>query len=272
MGLLPWECPVPGSQPHKRSRPCARTAANGYLAVMTETMQFGELTLWCDQRAIRPRPWTAAQSDWAAELAQEAPPGRCLELFSGVGPIGLRFVKSTGRELVQIDNNPFACHCATVNAHAARLHHLVQVRCGDATDAISQDERFALIVADPPWVRSARTGQYPEDPLDAIDGGSDGLAVAREALQLIPRHLLPDGEVILQLGSLGQVGALRLDRTTDLQVLDVRVPGSRGVLVRLKRGRDVVPRTGLGAFEESPAARDDKLASAQGGLWERYPR
>ena len=216
-------------------------------------MQFGELTLWCDQRAIRPRLWTVAQAEWAAELTREVPSGRCLELFSGVGPIGLSFVKSTGCELVQIDNNPIACHCATVNAHTAGLHHLVHVRCGDASRTLSHEEQFALIIADPPWVRSARTKLYPEDPIGAIDGGSDGLAIAREALHVIHRHLLSEGQAVLQLGSLDQVEALQRDGASGLRVLDVRVPSPRGVLVRLKRGNAAAPS--LPASGEFPTAR-----------------
>ena len=40
-------------------------------------------------------------------------------------------------------------------------------------------ERFAVVIADPPWVPRADTGRYPEDPVLAIDGGDDGLDLAR---------------------------------------------------------------------------------------------
>ena len=46
-------------------------------------------------------------------------------------------------------------------------------------EVLAPDERFALVIADPPWVPRAETGRFPEDPLLAIDGGDDGLDLAR---------------------------------------------------------------------------------------------
>jgi methylase of polypeptide subunit release factors len=65
------------------------------------------------------------------------------------------------------------------------------------------------VVADPPWVRSDQTARWPVDPLEAIDGGADGLDVARLCLEVATRHLVRGGAVLLQLGSVEQVDDLR---------------------------------------------------------------
>ena len=83
---------------------------------MTEHLAFGTLTIAYDDRVLRPREWTAAQSDWAADLMTAAPGGTVLELCAGAGHIGLLAVASSGRRLLCVDANPVACDYARANA------------------------------------------------------------------------------------------------------------------------------------------------------------
>jgi release factor glutamine methyltransferase len=207
-----------------------------------ETMAFGELAICFDQRVLRPRPWTAEQSRWAAELAASAPEGPLLELCSGAGQIGLLAAALTPRRLVCVDVDPVACEFARHNARAAGLDHRVEVREGRLEEAVHADERFAVVVADPPWVPRTQTGRFPEDPLLAIDGGADGLDVAWACVKVAGRHLVPGGSAVLQIGTPEQVERLRagLERDVELALTDTRT-FERGVLVRLER-----LETGLG--------------------------
>lgn len=171
-------------------------------------MSFGPLRIEYDDAVLRPRPWTILQSQWAVELMAEAPEGDLLELGSGAGQIGLAAVAATGRRIVCVDASAAACRYARRNAESAGLSHLVEVRDGEVTAAVGRDERFAIVIADPPWVPSGETNRFPEDPPDAIDGGPDGLAAARVSLRVAATHLLPAGAVLLQLGSGEQAEAL----------------------------------------------------------------
>jgi release factor glutamine methyltransferase len=198
-----------------------------------EEMDFGRLRIAFDDRVLRPRPWTAAQSEWAAEILGTAPAGVVLELCSGAGQIGLLAVADTDRRLVCVDLNPVACDFARHNAAVAGLGDRVDVREGAIDESLRDGERFALVVADPPWVRRSDTGRYPEDPILAIDGGDDGLDVAWACVDVARRHLLPGGSLLLQIGTAEQVEALRQRLRDDvLRVSDVRWC-ERGVLVRL---------------------------------------
>jgi len=206
---------------------------------VTETMRFGPLDIDFGGHVIRPRPWTIAQSMWAAELVADAPDGPVLELCAGVGHIGLVLASLVSRDLVLVDANPRACVYARTNAAAAGLVEHVDVRNGPMDGVIAPEEQFAIILADPPWVRSSDVAQFPDDPLTAIDGGPDGLALARVCVDLIGDHLAAAGVAILQLGDADQVAAMRshLDSRPDigLCVTDVRVPGGNGILVRLSQ-------------------------------------
>lgn len=196
---------------------------------------FGDLSIAFDDRVLRPRPWTSAQSAWAAEILETAPPGRVLELCSGAGQIGLLAVARTDRPLVCVDLDPVACDYARRNAEAAGLSSRVEVRRGPMEEVLHETERFALAIADPPWVRRAEVTRYPEDPPRAIDGGEDGLDLVWTCVDVARRHLAPGGSLVLQVGTVEQVDVLR-DRLRDdpLQVSEVRWR-ERGVLVRLDR-------------------------------------
>jgi release factor glutamine methyltransferase len=200
-----------------------------------DEMDFGRLRISFDGRVLRPRPWTAAQSAWAAEILAAAPAGDVLELCSGAGQIGLLAVADTDRRLVCVDLNPVACEYARRNAATAGLADRVEVREGPIEEMVRDRERFALVVADPPWVRRAETGRYPEDPLLAIDGGDDGMDVAWNCLDTARLHLSPAGSMLLQLGTVEQVDAVRERlRGDELALTEVRWH-ERGVLVRADR-------------------------------------
>lgn len=207
---------------------------SGTSAATAAAIEFGPLTIRYDDRILRPRPWTAQQSLWAAELIAAAPDGPVLELCSGAGHIGLLAIATAPRPLVCVDADSVACEYTRSNAAAAGLAHLVDVRHGLLDDALREDERFVVVVADPPWVPRDEIGRYPEDPVLAIDGGPDGLDLARECLQVAARHLVPGGSVVLQVGTREQVDRLATEAPAHLTLAEVR-DGERGVLARLDR-------------------------------------
>lgn len=171
-------------------------------------VEVGGLPFVHDDRVLEPRPWTAAQARWAADLAAGLPAGPILELCSGAGHIGLLAARWSGRSLVCVDVSPAACQWTRHNADALGLADRVEVRRADLEAALDADERMPLILADPPWVTTAETGRHPADPVLAIDGGADGLDLARRCLAVADRHLLEDGLLVLQLGDVAQVGVL----------------------------------------------------------------
>jgi len=197
-----------------------------------ETVAFGRLQITFDGRVLRPRSWTEAQSAWAAEILRTAPAGQVLELCAGAGHIGLLAVLGSTRCLLCVDIDPVACEFARRNAEAAGMTSRVEVREGAMDEVLRDGERFAVVIADPPWVPRASVGRYPEDPLLAIDGGDDGMDLARTCVDVAHRHLLPGGVLLLQLGSVDQVETLRDQLEDGLSVTEVRWYDD-GVLVRM---------------------------------------
>lgn len=199
---------------------------------------FRGLDITYDHRVLEPRPWTEAQSSWAAELLPQAPEGPVLELCAGAGHIGLGAVKDTHRELVMVDVNPAAEEFSRANAAANGLAHQITFRRGRMEEVLQAGERFPVIVADPPWVRSTETSQFPEDPVLAIDGGGDGLDLARTCVDLMAHHLAEGGAGLLQLGNVEQsetIAAYAAEQTGGRLTLVETREFERGVLVRLSR-------------------------------------
>jgi release factor glutamine methyltransferase len=203
------------------------------VSTTTQTVDFHGLSIEHDDRVLTPRAWTAAQSEWAAELIRTAPPGPVLELCAGAGHIGLLAVRLAPRSLVCVDADPVACAFLRRNAGAAGVP--ADVREGRMDAVLAADERFAVVIADPPWVPSAGVTEFPEDPVLAIDGGDDGLDLVRSCLAVISAHLLPRGSAVLQAGpdQVDGVAALVADHP-DLTVAETRT-FLRGSLVRIDR-------------------------------------
>jgi methylase of polypeptide subunit release factors len=197
-------------------------------------VDFEGLRIEYDARVLTPRPWTAAQSRWAAELIRTAPPGPVLEVCAGAGHIGLLAVTLAPRPLVCVDLDPVACGFLRRNAALAGVP--VDVREGPMDAVLGEDEEFAVIVADPPWVRTTDVSRFPEDPVTAIDGGEDGLDLARTCLDVIDRHLMMGGSALLQVGPhdhAHRVAALAA-QCGELEVVEVR-GYERGALVQIDR-------------------------------------
>ncbi|WP_457205398.1 methyltransferase [Nocardioides sp. P5_C9_2] len=198
---------------------------------MPRSMTFGSLTIGYDESVLEPRPWVLLQSEWAREVLADAPPGPVLELCTGAGHIGLMSLVGNDRLLVAVDADPSACRWAELNAEANGLADRVEVRQGRLQDCVGAGERFVLVVADPPWVPRAEVGRFPEDPVLAIDGGADGLDVARACLDAAAEALDPGGSLLLQLGTDAQARALADERFSPV----ARRYGERGVVVHLRR-------------------------------------
>lgn len=196
-------------------------------------VDFEPLQIEYDERVLTPRPWTRLQSVWAAEIAHDAPDGPILELCSGAGHIGLEAARLSGRALVCVDQNPVAAEFAQRNAERAGLLGRLETRVADVAEALGEQESFPLAIADPPWVHSDAIDAYPEDPRLAIDGGADGLVVARACVDACRGSLLSAASLLIQLGTNDQADGLASYAEASGWREDGRRHGARGLVMRL---------------------------------------
>jgi release factor glutamine methyltransferase len=198
--------------------------------------RFGPIEVCYDERVLQPRPWTLAQSRWAAELAGGAGPGPLLELCAGAGHIGLAAAVLADRDLVQVELDPWAAAHAEGNARRAGWGGRVEVRVGSIDEAVGGDERYPVVIADPPYLRTEDLSRFPEDPRLAIDGGADGLAVLRRCLAAGARHLPPGGPLVLQVAGPRQADAVAaLAVHEGLEAGETRVVDDERAILLLRR-------------------------------------
>lgn len=204
---------------------------------MTSSCAFGPLTVRYDERVLTPRPWTFEQSRWAADLSADAAPGPLLELCAGAGHIGLAAAVLADRELVQVEADPVAARYAVENAARAGWGGRVQVRVARLDTALAPQERFGLIIADPPYLPSDDVARWPQDPQVAIDGGTDGLDVIKQCLAVAADHLGAAGSLLLQVAGPGQGARVRelLAAPVLLQHRDTRVVDDERAIMLIGR-------------------------------------
>jgi len=204
---------------------------------MTQTKRVGTLDVAYDASVLEPRPWTAAQAEWAAAVAPDLPPGPLLELCCGAGHIGLLTATLARRDAVLVDLSQAACAFAEENAAQVRASGVsVSVRQGGMGEVLDPADRFPLVVADPPYIPTVQTAHFPQDPLTAIDGGADGLELARLCLDVSGRHLTSPGALVLQVRDDDQARALMsYGQRLGLGEGEIRVVGDRGALLLMRR-------------------------------------
>jgi methylase of polypeptide subunit release factors len=181
---------------------------------------FGPLCVEYDDHVLAPRPWTVLQSRHATAWLEHGPEGPIIELHCGAGQIGQATAAWSGRELVQVDDDPAACAWARHNAQHNAVRSDVWCRPVEALD--ESDGSFALVLADPPYVRSSETNRFHDDPGHAIDGGPDGLSGIRACLPAAARLTASKGAILLQVRGLVQAAAVGSMLASTIPQFEVR--------------------------------------------------
>lgn len=133
-------------------------------------------------------------------------PKRILELCTGSGCLAILLAHRYPGALVSgTDISHDALDVAEHNILQHGLADRVELRQGDLYGAIG-DERFDLIVANPPYEPSELCdGLSPElqhEPRLALDGGADGMDLVRRIVNEARAHLTPQGVLAIELGGL----------------------------------------------------------------------
>lgn len=174
---------------------------------------FWTLELAVNADVLTPRPETefVVEAGLRATLPADAP-HRILDLGAGSGAIILALLRerpsATG---VAIDVSERALAMVHANANELGVANRLEIRQNDW--ARDLDERFDLVVSNPPYIRSGDIDELaPEvsryEPRVALDGGEDGLVAYRIIAAALPRLLKPGAAFALEVG-LGQAESVK---------------------------------------------------------------
>lgn len=232
-----------------------RRAAGEPVQYITGRAAFRDLDLDVGPAVLVPRPETevlvgAVLDVLRSELARWPDP-RVLDLGTGSGAIALAIAAEWPQATVTAtDASDAALEVARENARRLRLGDRVHFATGEWFDAVDPDERFEVVVSNPPYIATGEAPQLPRDvrdfePHTALFSGETGLEALREIVDEAPRHLVTGGLLALELDeSRAAEVAAWLDGAHDWEGVDLRddLAGKpRILLARRTRGPAIAP-------------------------------
>jgi release factor glutamine methyltransferase len=171
------------------------------------------------------------------------------DLCAGSGALAIAAKRAGAQRVLAVDVSRRATLATRLNA--ARNGCFVEARRGDMFEALGSDERFDLVVCNPPYV-PAETDALPRHrSTTPLDGGRDGRAIVDRVCREVSHHLQPGGSVLLVHSSVcgveetcARLRAHGLDGT-----VIARKRGPLGPVLR-KRARMLRARGLLGSADE----------------------
>ena len=182
-----------------------------------------------------------------------------LEIGTGTGLISLVCLQHGATRVTATDINPAAVANARYNAAMLELDQNLEVRQVDKAEPgafamIDDDERYDLIISNPPWENGSI-----ETPAD-FAFYDPGFALMDSLLDGLPTHLKPGGRCLLAYGHVPAITRL-LSKAESMgyqtKVLDDRelddLPTNflPGMLIELRLGRSQIPKVDANSANHS---------------------
>ncbi len=175
---------------------------------------------------------TRRMQDWEGDIT-------ILDLGTGSGCLLVTLLhllpEATG---IGIDASPAALEVAKLNAKKLGVEKRASFRLGNWLEDVTEGP-FSCIVSNPPYIESHRIRELDEnvrffDPLEALDGGGDGLDPYKILFPQIRRNLAQGGHAWFEFGSEQEEAIVKLAESCGLTVHGVyRDLGNRPRIVEI---------------------------------------
>lgn len=204
----------------------ARRAGGEPVAYIRGIKEFFGLAFAVDRRALIPRPESellveAGRVEVMARLADPARtaadrgPVRIADVGTGSGAIAIalavelrrrRVVLGNDVRIIATDSSADALELARANAVAHAVADAVRFYEADLLPPVLPDEApLDIVLANLPYVIRSVIPTLPLatsfEPVEALDGGPDGLDAIRALLERLPEALTGDGVALLEIGA-----------------------------------------------------------------------
>lgn len=176
-----------------------------------------------------PRPETEILAEEAIKILKnkKAESASVLDLCTGSGCIAITIAKHfSNASVFGIDISDTALRYAEENALLNDVKNVIFLK-GDLYEPlrlINPQMRFDMIVSNPPYVRSEDIRSLqPEikdwEPVEALNGGEDGLEYYRKILEGCKEFLVDGGDLLLEVGDIR--GVIEIARSNNLRIVSV---------------------------------------------------
>lgn len=171
------------------------------LQYITGKQEFMGLTFLVNSNVLIPRQDTETLVEEALKVVK--PGMKVMDMCTGSGCVLISILKNAhGAQGFGYDISKQAINVAKENA---KLNEVPAVFERSNLFEEVADEKFDVIVSNPPYIRSGEiAGLMPEvadfEPHEALDGGEDGLHFYREIAEHCSDYLNPGGHLLLEIG------------------------------------------------------------------------
>ena len=235
-----------------------RRARREPLAYITGHKEFWSLDFTVTPDVLIPRPETELLVEAALERTRSPlkSPLKILDIGTGSGAIAVCLAKELREaQLSAVDISSAALQVARANAERHGVANRIRFLHGDLFAPLAEErERFDLIIANPPYVRSGDVAKLePEirewEPITALDGGAEGLDIYRRIVNESRSYLASEGHLLFEIGdvmakAVGQILAHAGGFETDALLRDYA--GKDRVIATRKRSSSEPVAKGLG--------------------------
>lgn len=207
---------------------------------LTGTQDFMGMTFEVNAEVLIPRSDTEVVVETAEKLFKEKKGDTVLDLCCGSGVIGISLAKRIPKtKVTAVDISPAAIALTKKNATAWAVK--MDIKAGDLYEPVRK-KKYHMIVSNPPYIRSnVIPTLMPEvkdyEPIEALDGGIDGLDFYRQIVMGAAEHLKKDGIVVLEIGHDQSVAVEELlmdtEKFCDIQTIKDLAGNDRVVTARL---------------------------------------
>ena len=173
---------------------------------LTNKAWFGGLEFFVDERVLVPRsPFAEFLQTGLLNWFDETGPESILELCTGSGCIAILAALSyPDAQVKALDISPEALAVAKKNRETYHLTKDLDLIESDLFAKVGE-ERFQLIISNPPYVGETEMDNLPEEyhhePVLGLASGKDGLDIVRRILQQADQFLTDDGLLVVEVGN-----------------------------------------------------------------------
>lgn len=163
---------------------------------------FYNLKLDLKKGVFIPRPETEGLVELVLNLINPANFYKGMEIGIGSGAISLALLKKiVNLNMVATDISRKALNLTAINAKKNNLGSRLNLILTDVFSGIQG--KFDFIISNPPYILSSEIHRLPTevryDPIEALDGGNDGLSIVREIACGAESVLKPGGFIALEI-------------------------------------------------------------------------